>query len=1323
MATLTPEAKAQLSRTVRGLRERLLTDLRAAADGVYRLSVPVSKAGLAEKERILRQRLEDWLDEQARADRGKKESTGDARERHRLAAEKLAGATLLNRLVVIKHMEALEMLRPAVVTGGWGSPGYREFRDFAPALASGETEGYATLLRLLFDELAVDLPGLFGEVGISALFPIPAATLRAVVEALDDPGLDSAWTDDTTLGWVYQYWNDPEREALDAKLHAGGKVEPHEIASKTQMFTERYMVEWLLHNSLGQMWLATCRKHGWTPEVEADGTLDRLEERRRAWRAKREAGEVALDELMPIETPAEERWKYWVPQPMPEDSVEQAPESVRELKILDPACGSGHFLVIAFDLLVALYREEAGHRGEAWGDREIVESIAENNLHGIDIDPWAVQIAAAAVFLKTRKACPEAHPRRLNLVASNLRLSSLADDDPALVALRREIEAETGIPAGLTDTLVHALQGADHLGSLLRIDRAVEAAIQKHEAASQLGLFDAPTAGPAKLKPETGRRTLLDRLEGFLARHGSADDLGLRLRGEQLAAGVRFMRMVEEGSYDLVVGNPPYQGTSKMAQDRYVKKQYPRGKADLYSAFLERGLQLVQPGGVSALLTMRNWMFIKQYAKLRKWLLKSWDLRALGDFAIGAFDEVPNDVLSVAVSVFRRSSPGETTSVAQQPTPPADQSYDRARTGRKRAATLCHVGRYEFDPAALKVVPEWPLVYWWSSDFLSEYNEAPKLSERFPSRKGTWTSDNTRLLRRPHEISRLCAADPSATNWLPYVGGAKGQKWIDSTTEVLKWAASGLELKVLLDHKHGVYPQGTTHFFQRGIAFSQIGTSFSARAHRYAGAFGGKGSSVFPDDLANTLCAMNSSVAQFTLSSFNPGMGFELGDVARLALTPFANADDVFTLLEAEFGRHEAHREPSVEFRHPGPSPWRHAQDWAQDAVDRPEGAPLPPYAPVYDPEPPTDHLSFALGVALGRFGPNGEGILDPTKDPLDQALPAGICFLDASLDPSDRRDSLGHRAASPLRTGWFEHAPAIDPKTDLRTWLPLKFFQDVHRKMYENRPIHFPLSSRDRNFVAYVNIHRWTDATLQTLLADHLRPSQARLEGEIADLLEARNVGDRASRAKAEQRYAEVKRLHEELTDFIAKVAECAERGAPPPDATTPAREVDARFKMDLDDGVMINSAALWPLLEPQWKDPKKWWKELCLAKGRKDYDWSHLAARYFPTRVDEKCRKDPSLAVAHGCFWKYHPAKAYQWQLRLQDEIAPDFTLDEEDSGAQRAAFEREHPDQVEELIAAEHKRRERVRKKKAREEAKKAESDKPTVAGPLFAEKENT
>ena len=201
--------------------------------------------------------------------------------------------------------------------------------------------------------------------GMADLIPIPAKTLHAIVDAFDDKELKSCWTDDMTLGWVYQYWNDPEREALDDKINAGGKIEPHEIASKTQMFTERYMVDWLLQNSLGPMWLAMCRKQGWTPEVEADGTLDRLEQRRIEWRAKRDAGEVSLTELMPLHTDAERRWAYYVPQPIPQDAIDHAPDSVWDLKILDPAVGSGHFLVVAFDLLFALYEEESRHRARS----------------------------------------------------------------------------------------------------------------------------------------------------------------------------------------------------------------------------------------------------------------------------------------------------------------------------------------------------------------------------------------------------------------------------------------------------------------------------------------------------------------------------------------------------------------------------------------------------------------------------------------------------------------------------------------------------------------------------------------------------------------------------------------------------------------------------------------------------------------------------------------------------------------------------------------------------------------------------------------------
>ncbi|AFL73479.1 BREX-6 system adenine-specific DNA-methyltransferase PglX [Thiocystis violascens] len=1330
---MTPAAKNALATTIRALRERLLADLHAATESAYRLSIRVQDAGLSEAAQARRRRLEGWIAEQRRAQPNAEIARDD--DDFRREAEKQAAYTLLNRLVMLRLLEApgpagseheKPLRAPAMLTGGWESQAYKDFRQLAPALARGdETEGYAFLLRLVFEDLATELPGLYGSAGVAELIPIPAATLRHLVEAFDRPELESCWRDDMTLGWVYQYWNDPEREALDAKLHGGAKLAPHEIASKTQMFTERYMVDWLLQNSLGVLWLTICRKHGWTPEAETDGTLERLEERRVEWRARRESGEVTLTELMPLQTDSERRWAYYVPQPIPEDAVEQAPASLRDLRLLDPAVGSGHFLVAALDLLFALYLEEARHRRLAehpdWTDRAILEHILAHNLHGIDLDPRAVQIAAAALWLKARRLAPDVRPERLNLVASNLRLASLPDDDPALLELRLEVEREIGLPAALTDTLVHALRGADHLGSLLRIDRAVEEALERHdlelgrELPAQGDLFDGfsePQRTP--MGREEARATLLDRLERFLGRHTGGDDLGLRLRGEQLAAGVRFMRMLGAGRYDLVVANPPYQGTAKLADVRWVERHYPLGKADLYAAFLLRGLELVREGGVSAMLTMRNWMFIKQYAALRAHLLERFDLRALGDFDRGAFEDVPDEVVSVAVSVFRKSDPcGE--SVAICPTPRDDRSRDGERTQRKRVATVCQIGRCKFDPAVLKVVAEWPLVYWWDNSFIKHYDALPKFGDLYEIRQGLCTGDNARALRFCWEVKQYQVKVSANRNdlfgnsiWLPFMKGGEGRAWEEPLLLVVNWCFNGLEIKV--GHEAGLLaarPQNEAFYLTRGVAVQTTGSDFSARLHRYNSVFGDKARSIFPENSYQVVALLNSAKARELVSALNPTIDFTVGDLKRLPFWPVPESRALVELIEHAFTEHEVHREPSVEFKHPGPSPWRHAQDWAQTAVDRPEGAPLPDYAPEYDLEPPTDHLSFALGVALGRFGGGpglgGEGILDPQSADLTHALPDGLCFLDITLDAEDRRDSLGHPAAAPLHAAWDRYGPALDTRRkSLREWLALDCFKDVHRSMYENRPIHWSLSSANRTFVAWVNIHRFTERTLRLLLADHLQPALTRLDGTLADLRAARDGADPKAARAAERRLAVSLKARDELADFIAAVEQCADRGPPPTDPKCPARERDARYDPDLDDGVMINAAALWPLLDPQWKDPRKWWKELASSQGKKDYDWSHLAMRYWPERVDRKCQADPSLGVAHGCFWRYHPARAWAWELRLQDEIAPDFRIEEppyrpggDDIGdpgddLHRDAFLRENPEKALEIVEKEAERR---------------------------------
>ena len=1372
---MTPDAKSALARTIRGssgsstgeagLRGRLLTDLHNATEAAYRLGTFARDAGLDEAATRRRKRLERWCDEQVRAQApSKNPRTADDFRRE---AEKEAAYTWLNRVIVLRLLEAerpaddggadagsnagsndtagAPLRAPAVVTGGWESPGYTAFRALARDLVrNDETEGYATLLQLVFEDLAIELPGIFGGGTVADLIPMPPATLRHLVETLDDPTLATCWTDDMTLGWVYQYWNDPEREALDAKLNGGGKVERHEIASKTQMFTERYMVDWLLQNSLGPLWLALCAKHGWTPQCEADGTLDRLEQRRVDWRAQRDAGTVELTALMPLYDPAERRWAYYLPQPVSEAAIAAAPTSVRDLKLIDPAVGSGHFLVVAFELLLSLYREEKAHRGiddahasaAEWTDEAIVERILEHNLHGIDLDPRAVQIAAAALWLKAKHASPSARPRQLNLVASKLRLAGLPDDDPALVELRHEVEVETGIPESITSALIESLRGADHLGSLLRIDSTLDEALAELSGAlgrsvpTQVDLLTgpAPQQRALTLSPDAAKAELLTQLERFLARHTSGDDLGLRLRGQQLAAGVRFVRMVREGAYDLVVANPPYQGTSKMVDDSYVKKHYPLGKADLYAAFLLRGLELVRPVGVSAMLTMRNWMFIKQFSGLRESLLDAHHLDRIGDFEVGAFEEVGGMVVSVCASVFARERSDESRSSAQRLVLDTDEGSGQ-RTNRKRAATLCHVGRHDFEPAALKVVPEWPLVYWWDAEELTPYSEGALIRDQCPTRKGLCTGDDVRFVRNPHEIHRsalsivLCndvelPLPKYDANWQPIVMGGKGRAWIEPLCDAVNWEECGLENKVMNEWKWGSFTkrvQSLDWYFRPGVAFAMIGSTFAARIHRFVSVFGNMGASSFPKERWAFLCGLNTTSIRQIASSLNPGTHFEVGDVNRLPLLQFDRSvwKGIEAVQEEAFSKHESHREPSVEFQRPGPSPWTHAQDWAQLAVDRPEGAPLPDYVEVLEPEPPTDHVSFALGVALGRFGADGQGVRDPTTDDVGGALPAGICFLDGSLNAHERDDSLGNAACDVLHQAWAEHGAAIAEGRDLRTWLRRDLFE-LHRKMYENRPIHWPLSSASKTFVAWVNIHRMDANTLRVLIADHLRPALARIEGHTTALRSARDGDNKAAAREAEQQLAGLTNARQELIEFMDLVSQCADQGAPPTHtsaAKCPPRAVDSRYAPVLDDGVMINSAGLWPLLDPQWNKPKQWWTELSLSKGKKDYDWSHLAMRYWPVRVDAKCRKDPSLGVAHGCFWKYHPAKAWQWELRLQDEITPDFRIEEapyaapdnttdDGDGPHRDAYLREHAQEAIDAIATEANRRMRKLRKDALE-----------------------
>ena len=334
-------------------------------------------------------------------------------------------------------------------------------------------------------------------------------------------------------------------------------------------------------------------------------------------------------------------------------------------------------------------------------------------------------------------------------------------------------------------------------------------------------------------------------------------------------------------------------------------------------------------------------------------------------------------------------------------------------------------------------------------------------------------------------------------------------------------------------------------------------------------------------------------------------------------------------------------------------------------------------------------HLAWALGVSLGRFDAQTSGLVDLAEERRQEqnlgidknapkALPHGMFFLSQRGDveeqvtekPNSNKGLIKYlqqiltykHGKKKTDAIWDEIEQALvydcketitdkdRQKFSFNQFLREKCF-DFHKSVYENRPIYLPLSSKKKSYVIWCNIHQWNSGTFQTLLAEFLMPEKRKLELRI-DEMQKKKVGiqNKKELNDQEKSIAAYSRWNDELDEFIIAMARVAEKG---PNPKTQERTVP--HVMDLDDGVMINSAALWELLYPFWKDPKKWWGHLEKPVGKNDYDWSHLAMCYWPKRVWEKLEKDPSLAVAHSDYGEYkdrdlfkelHPEMAKKWE-----------------------------------------------------------------------------
>ena len=567
-----------------------------------------------------------------------------ARVAVRLEIVERAAYSWINRLLALRAMEARELIEETLRH----NPEYEGLsealfilRDEQPEHTMGADAGWWAVLEQVSQRLKAALPGLFDPNDPAvALRPTTSALLRCVALVggeLDGFTLeesDAAFAEPDAIGWAYQFYQEEAKARTYAKLKKGGKFETRrEIAAATQLFTEPYMVQWLLQNSLGRSY------------HDAYPTTSLVQE-----------------------------WAYYIDRSQLEELTQEVPLHIfqmAELTVIDPCMGSGHFLREAFDMLVAMWREQE----PTLNAKEIADRVLQDHLFGIDLDPRAAQLTALTLYLRAWELIREERYAQGLFDAGEylppaMNLATTPRFDKGALARHLQRHPEDELFKPVLEGIFTALEQADILGSLLRPaehlqealtafnkPRMIPMGVNEQDAALRRSLTELAKYDPAELK-----QLLLARVADSFAAETESQDVATALFGREASQGVRLLQLLDH-RYAVVVTNPPYMGSKNMDKPlkTYVKTHYTAGKRDLYAAFIQRCLDLSDSGGRVAMITQQSWMFLRSFADLRALpqnklanahkkghftgLLRETSIEALAHLGANAFEEISGEVV------------------------------------------------------------------------------------------------------------------------------------------------------------------------------------------------------------------------------------------------------------------------------------------------------------------------------------------------------------------------------------------------------------------------------------------------------------------------------------------------------------------------------------------------------------------------------------------------------------------------------------------------------------------------------------------------------
>lgn len=541
--------------------------------------------------------------------------------------------THLNRLVAFKMLESSKLIREAVGRGPQ-SNGFKFYLADHPAdearWRAGQVEqAYIHFLRWQAGEIGREVPVLFDPDDLpSQLFP-RETILNRVLGLLNAPALAPAWDAEETIGWVYQFFNERENEAVfDRLFKQKQKIHRQDIPAATQRFTPRWIVRYLVENTLGRLWL----------QMHPDSALG-----------------AAL--------------RYLVPGAgnLPDEKL----RPVKEISLLDPACGTMHFGLVAFDLFSEMYREELQRAGTpGWPEQPSVASeadipaaILEHNLFGIDIDLRATQLAALTLYVKAKRLNRAAQLRVHNLACADVLPYSTADLGRFLVQMR----FSNPIFERMLRRIREQLGDIQQVGSLLRIERELRGLVEEQrrkdeqkrqsQAALQPSLLDADEQAALDAEHYGLLEAQLVQALDFFRQQAAGQGEDLRFFTGEAAKSLRVLDLSLR-RYDVVVANPPYMSRRSMSDEMaaFLDKNYPEAKGDLYAAFIARCAELAEEAGRVGMITQQSFMFISSYEKLRMGLLENFAIETMAHTGPHAFPEIQGEKVNTTAFVLRREA-------------------------------------------------------------------------------------------------------------------------------------------------------------------------------------------------------------------------------------------------------------------------------------------------------------------------------------------------------------------------------------------------------------------------------------------------------------------------------------------------------------------------------------------------------------------------------------------------------------------------------------------------------------------------------------------